>query len=358
MQIIGLIVLVITIPTVIVTFFRLRTSTPEPPPSAFHGVKQIPALLKGPQKVYIYSSILVQITLGVGTVCWIEGWSDLRSISLCVVDAVLTANTMVKATNLLVFLQVSAMAIFGLRQYLEMRIAKLEAKAAKEGDSEVHYAGEKGAGVRGAKRTDTMKTFGFDNTPTPPLPTRQTTEFLGREDSQIGWPSQVRRIGEGDPPLPHASPPRPFENKTLFPSDPRTYNPKLGGFEEDLSPMFPPPPTMPVQLASRRPSSAYEHYRASSGSLVRLASQPPSAYGHFRASSEIDPKGFPYAVAMQPQPPDAGGREKNTTGEVMRKESFSRPFDTIKRPTEEDEWFGMAKGEEKWLKEFGAFRRF
>jgi hypothetical protein len=340
-QVLGLIALIIAIPTVIVSFFRLRTPTPQPAPCAFASLRQLPALLKGPQKVHVYSGILVQLTLGLSMVCWIEGWNDLRSISLCVVDAVLSSSIMVKLTNLLVFLQIGAMAIFGLRHYLEVRIAKMEATKAKGGDIITDYVNEKIAACKAQakahKRTDTIKTWGFDAAP-PSLPSenvRRTAELLGREDSQIGWPSEVRRFGEEDPASPRAPAQNGLPHSTLFPSDARTYNPKLGGFEDDRSPRFPPPPEQPVGLAS----------------------QPPSAYGDYRSSSIYEQSRVAsYAVVVQPQRLDGRGISKNTGGNEVKKVTASRPFNR-READEAEEWFGKGEGEEKWLKEFGPFRR-
>jgi hypothetical protein len=348
---------------VIVSFFRLRTSTPQPSSTAFLGVKQVPVLLRGPQKVHVYSGILVQLTLGLGMLSWIEGWGDLRSISLCVVDAVLTSNMMVKVTNLLFFLQISAMAIFGLRHYLEVRIAKMEIK---EGGGVVNYANEKGAAVRVLARTDTIKTFGFD-TPSPPLPTEgfsKTTELKGSDEYQNGWPSGAREFGGDDKIVPQGPLTKPFKNYSLFPFDPRSYNPKLSAFIGNFPPIFSLPRLSPVKLSSESPvqhSSPSPLQRSfpsptqvpprspvqiSMPSPVQLSSQPPSAYGEYRDSWEVGSR------------PDVQNKKYQPSLNKKRNESFSRPFKGKEKEIDEaEEWFGMGKGEEKWLKEFGAFRR-
>lgn len=306
------------VPAVIVSFFRLRTTVPQPGPPAFRSVKELPKLLRGPQKVHVYSSILIQLVLGLGTVCWSEGWDDLRSITLCVVDAVLTSQLMVNVTTASMFLQFSATAILGLRHYLEVRIAKLEAagqKTEKFGDD----FGDTKVKVRAVpvKRTSTMKTFGFEGE-APPLPpnaakneartTVRTASLQGREDSQIGWPSQVRRFGEADtlpvPERPGVS--NPFRDTVESPIVPpanttRIYNPKLGGYEDDRSPLFPPP---------SRP-------QAPNDKTISL-----SDYGDFRPSSEVAPP-----VPMLNGPPANGGDAINESSRVRKKESFSRPFD-------------------------------
>ncbi|KAH8698049.1 hypothetical protein GQ44DRAFT_779310 [Phaeosphaeriaceae sp. PMI808] len=266
--ILGLIVLLFTIPTVIVSFFRLRTSTPQPGPSAFRDIKQFPALLKGPQKVHVYSGALVQLTLTFGVISWVEGWNDFRSISLCIIDAVLTARIMVGLTNVLVFLQISVIGILALRQYLEIRIAKLEAQGAKAG-VEI----EKGTRNIGP---DTIKIFGFDTTP---LPLRSSPDQFqirnaarvasihGYEDPKIGWPSQARRLGEADTlPLPARSISRDSVISSLAPStpSPRIYNPKLGGFEDDRSFIIaPPPPRLPTVLGNTATVSEFGDIRPS-----------------------------------------------------------------------------------------------
>ncbi|KAF2676878.1 hypothetical protein K458DRAFT_436943 [Lentithecium fluviatile CBS 122367] len=312
--VIGLIVLIITIPTIVVSLFRLRTTVPQPGPPAFINIKGVPALLKGPQKIHLYSGILVQNALGLGMFAWIQGWNDLRSISLCVVDAVLTANAVVGLTNLLLLLQISATAIFGLRHYLETRIAKMEKLEEKEPGAPgtvVDYGAEKLPGVHtNVKRSDTMKTFGFDNRPSPLPATRQTAELLGREDSQIGWPSQVRKFGEEDTLPVRDTSPNPFQTTMAQPIalvSPRVYNPKLGGFEDDQSPMFPPTKT--------------------EGQAREQVDERGDSFGDFRPSSEVDPESrfVSYAVPLQPQ--TQGEEGKMPGGHIRRNESFSRPFE-------------------------------
>lgn len=113
---------------------RLRSTSPTPPSSAFKpGIKGVLSLLKGPSKIHLVSAIFVQISLALGMLAWIQGFSVLRSISLCAVDAVLKAPAVVGLMNIVSFTQVGATALIVVRQYLESLIAKREAEAEKNG---------------------------------------------------------------------------------------------------------------------------------------------------------------------------------------------------------------------------------
>lgn len=309
----GLLAFLFFIPTVITSFMRLRTAAPIPPPSAFAGIKQLPKLLKGPHKIHLISAFFVQQTLAFGMISWIQGFSDLRSISLCVVDAILTAPAVVGLVNFVLFLQVSSMALLGLRAYFEQRIVKKEQELEK-GDVTV-VVEEK----RDLKRNDTIKTFGFDlsfNTDSPerpPLTERKTVDLLGREDSKIGWPSNVRKFGEEDA-IPGRRSISVGSNPFIDPNDkpitsPRIYNPKLGGFEDDRSPALPNFP--------RPPSTNY-------GGADRDM--------EFRPSSEIDPQSR--YISLAPAQTPALPKESEEQVILRRYESFSRPLNT--RPSGEN----------------------
>ncbi|KAH7128592.1 hypothetical protein B0J11DRAFT_578782 [Dendryphion nanum] len=237
-SIFGLIAFLFLVPTTIFTILRLRC-TEAVPSAVFSGVKGIPTMYKSPARPILISATLVQITLQFGTIAWTTGFSELRSISLCVVDAILTAPTIVGALTLLLFLQIAANALVGLRGWIEQRIAKQE-RLLSSGDE----AGD-------MKRSNTMATFGFDpaarnfspapsdaSSTRPVLAQRTTTELLGREDSTIGWPRDVRKVGEED------SVPMKRTTQDLFsPTEENsrqnmsgrrlTYNEKLGGYEKD-----------------------------------------------------------------------------------------------------------------------------
>ncbi|PVH99989.1 hypothetical protein DM02DRAFT_655863 [Periconia macrospinosa] len=130
--IIGLIAIAAIPLTVLVSFMRLRTAVP-PPASSFFFLKQLPALLKGPKKIYLFSSFLLQQTQVLGIVAFIEGFADVRSISLCTFDPVLTAPIVVGLMNIIIIVQVGAMALVGLRVYLERRIAGAEKRGIQNG---------------------------------------------------------------------------------------------------------------------------------------------------------------------------------------------------------------------------------
>lgn len=296
-------------PTVVTSYMRLGTTAPTPPPSAFVGIRQVPKLFKGPHRIHVISAFFVQQSLAFGMIAWIQGFSELRSVSLCVVDAILTAPAVVGIVNLVAFLQVSAMALLGLRGYLEQRIAKSE-KSGVAGAGSI----EKGVHIG---RTDTIRTFGFDRAPSPelpPAPERKTAELLGREDSKIGWPSNVRKFGDEETLPGRVSPAgsNPFVDPTEAALvSPRVYNAKLGGFEDDRSPAF--PPGAPNLAAASRPD------------------------GELRPSSEIDPQSRYVSYAAPPMP----GQEQIRTPGLQRYESFSRPLNA--RPSGEESRVGYGE---------------
>ncbi|KAJ4288941.1 hypothetical protein N0V90_011282 [Kalmusia sp. IMI 367209] len=297
----GLVAFIFLFPSVIVGFIRLRTTVPIPPPSAFLFRNQI-AAMKGPHKIHIIANILIQQTLAFGMISWIQGFSDLRSISLCVVDAVLTAPTVVGVLNLILFMQIGATSLLIARFILERRIAK---NGAGEHGDVVYF--EKG-GKNDHKRTDTIKTFGFDSSPaSEPIPARRTADLLGKEDSRIGWPVDARKFGEEDPIAATvrdtSTSPNPFMNPAEQLVSPRVYNAKLGGFEDERSPAFPVlPPTNAIN-------------------------NPPAAQDQFRPSSELDPQSRYVSYAT----PRVDEREMSgAPGPTLRRyESFSRPLTRV-----------------------------
>jgi hypothetical protein len=130
------------------------------------------ALIKGPHKIHVIASLLIQQVLGFGIISWIQGFSDLRDISLCIVDAILTAPMLVGLMNLVLFMQIGATGLLIMRLILERRIAK-------NSDSERRdvASAEKGGGF-GLKRNDSMKTSGFDATPVPDPAVRPPLEEI------------------------------------------------------------------------------------------------------------------------------------------------------------------------------------
>lgn len=163
---------------------RLRTNTPIPPPSAFLFKNQL-STLKAPYKIHIVANTLIQQALGFGMISWIQGFSDLRAISLCIVDAALTAPVVVGILNVVLFAQIGATGLLLARFVLERRIA-------------LNSGSDVSSSEKTAKRSDTMRTFGFDSASPltrPPLLERRTADLLGQEDSQIGQPFDTKKLG-------------------------------------------------------------------------------------------------------------------------------------------------------------------
>lgn len=196
----GLIALILVFPTVGFTVVRLRSKSLYPVPATFVGVKAPFALLKSPdQRIYIISGILIQLVFGLGQFTFVNGFSTLRSISLCAVDAVLTSNSVAGLMGLLLMVQITAAGLIAIRTWLEQHIAKREKAGIQR--MTIVEAGEK-------TRKDSIATFGFgrarSNAPPPldferpPLVQRNTEELKGFADEQISTPFNVRKEGAAD----------------------------------------------------------------------------------------------------------------------------------------------------------------
>ncbi|KAH7071834.1 hypothetical protein BKA63DRAFT_418271 [Paraphoma chrysanthemicola] len=225
----GLICLILLFPTVAFSILRLRTTIPHPSPAAFNGLKAPLTLFKTPQKIYLASGLLTQLLLALGQFAFVQGFSALRSISLCLVDAVLNSSSTANLVGILLMVQISATALVGVRAWLEQHIAKREAAASSPSESF-------GSGKRGEKgRQSSIQTFGFDRKSTPPsldfskskprLAQRKTEELVGAEDNAISTPFNVRKEGEIVSPLSPRDMARPSQDS------PRVYNPKTGVYE-------------------------------------------------------------------------------------------------------------------------------
>ena len=293
---------------------------PIPPPSTFLFKNQL-AAMKGPHKIHVIANMLVQQTLFLGMISWSEGFRDLRSISVCVIDAVLTAPLLVGLLNVVLFMQIGATGLLFARFLLERRLAQ-------SGPGAVTY-NEKG-GTRNRKRTDTIKTFGFDSTPMPierpNLVERRTADLLGREDSQIGLPMNARKFGETDPHPGNRVPSmssNPFNDPAEQIVSPRVYNAKLGGFEDDRGPAF----LMPGP--NNTTGDAYGYNYANSY----------TANNDFRPSSELDPDSRYASYAVPEAPATARLNDMDLSGTpgptLKRFESFSRPIKTPQAPAEQ-----------------------
>lgn len=315
-QIFGLLALLFIIPSVVLSFMRLRTTVAIPPPSTFLFKNQI-AAMKGPHKIHVIANMLVQQTLFFGMISWAEGFRELRSISVCVIDALLTAPMLVALLNVVLIMQIGATGLLFARFILERRLAL-------SGSGTVTYS-EKGI-KRNRKRTDTIKTFGFDSTPMPierpNLVERRTADLLGREDSQIGLPTNAHKFGETDPHPGNriaSMSSNPFNDPGEQIVSPRVYNAKLGGFEDDRGPAF----LMPGP--NNNTGAGYGYSDANSYTA-----------NEFRPSSELDPGSRYASYAAPPAPPAARMNDMDLSGTpgptLKRFESFSRPMNP---PTEQ-----------------------
>ncbi|KAF2998804.1 hypothetical protein E8E13_001143 [Curvularia kusanoi] len=196
----GLIALILMFPTVGFTIARLRSEALYPSPSTFAGIKAPIALLKSPdQKIYLISGFLIQLVFALGQITFINGFSTLRSISLCVVDAVLTSNAVVGLMGLLLMVQITAAGMVAIRTWLEQHIAKREKAGVQR--TTILEAGNR-------TRKDSIATFGFGRTRSnapaplnldrPALQQRATGELKGFADEKISTPFNVRKAGAED----------------------------------------------------------------------------------------------------------------------------------------------------------------
>ncbi|KAJ4983546.1 hypothetical protein SVAN01_10962 [Stagonosporopsis vannaccii] len=193
----GLVALLFVFPTVGFTIARLRSEALYPVPANFSGVKAPFALFKSPdQRIYIISGVLVQLLFALGQLTFINGFSALRSISLCLVDAILTSNAVAGLMGLLLMVQITATGMVGIRTWLEQHIAKRE-KAGIQPTTIIEAGGK--------VRKDSIATFGFGGTRSnapapldlqrPSLVQRNTEELKGFADEKISTPFNVRKEG-------------------------------------------------------------------------------------------------------------------------------------------------------------------
>lgn len=181
--------------------------------------------MKGPHKIHVIANTLVQQVLAFGMIAFMQGWSDLRSMSLCIVDAFLTAPTLVGLLNILLMVQIGTNGLLLARFLLERRIVKYG--GGEHGKVELAGGDDQ---FNGRKRSDTMKTFGFDPKPDSPTLERRTADLLGRQDSQIGYPTGARKLGEQDA--------HPGARVISVASNPFVASQsQRGGYEDDRSPV-------------------------------------------------------------------------------------------------------------------------
>ena len=287
--------------------------------------------MKGPHKIHIISNMLIQQTLGVGMISWVQGFMDLRSISLCVVDAVLTAPVLVGVMNLVLFMQIGSTGLLIARFILERRLAR-SGESGQSGETYDDATFFEKMKIPKIKRTDTMKTFGFDSAPPllerPPLAERNTADLLGKEDSQIGLPMNARKFGEVDP---HpgtrvvSTSGNPFADTSEQIVSPRVYNAKLGGFEDDNNPAYPPPVSYTnIPSVSNYTDTNTFNNNTYNNNIYNTYNNDAAQTG--RASSEVLSQSRYVSYAASAVRIDENNLSGTPGPTLKRFESFSRPI--------------------------------
>ncbi|XPT01068.1 hypothetical protein M3J09_010210 [Ascochyta lentis] len=360
----GLIALILVFPTVGFTIARLRSEALYPISSTFVGVKAPFALFKSPdQRIYIISGVLIQLIFALGQLTFVNGFSALRSISLCIVDAVLTSNSVAGLMGLLLMVQITAAGMVGIRTWLEQHIAKREKAGVQR--MTVIEAGTK-------PRKDSIATFGFGGTRSaapPPLNLelsepgqRNTGELEGFADEKIGTPFNVRKEGENStdfnnrPTLQRQPSAGLRDNPFLSPAEQRDLDervyPKTANYQyeytsaiDDNTDYY----TVPVgyraqgaEISTGRPSSELidplnsplpPGLRAGGGQQgyaqsPRILGVPQQSYG----SSPPKTQGVTMADFFPPPPPPPADEQYQLTSKSASS-SYSRPFDGRGRPS-------------------------
>ncbi|EFQ87027.1 hypothetical protein PTT_17605 [Pyrenophora teres f. teres 0-1] len=247
-SIIGLITFIFLFPTVGFTIVRLRTDLPHPSPSSFSGYKGPLALSKSPQRIYLVSGIMTQLLLTLGQLAVLQGFSTLRSVSLCVIDAFFDSIAATTVVSIILMVQISATAIVGFRAWLEQHIAKREAAGQKRSSF---------SGLSKHKRSDTMATFGFDRKEPPPaldltasrprLPTWEANALKGEEQIGISTPFNILKDGSIHERNSRSSPFISAEEQQHY-HERGIYTPKTGGYisaNARANGLTPPVPSIP-----------------------------------------------------------------------------------------------------------------
>ncbi|CAN9418360.1 unnamed protein product [Alternaria alternata] len=313
--IMGLVCLIFIFPAVGFTVVRLRTELPHPDPSTFAGVKGPIALAKTPHRIYLISGISTQLLLGLGQFTFLQGFSTLRAISLCIVDAVLTSTSVAGLVSFVLMIQISATALVGIRAWLEQHIAKKEASGIKPMTAT-------GFGSHG--RSDTIATFGFDRKDPPPalnfksnkpkLPQRKTDELKGSEDNGISTPFNFRKEGSMTEMDTREDPFLSPEERLNY-QERGIYNPKTGGY------------TYPAQGMNNddfyNMSATYGERRPSSGVFDPLRSpRPPIA-----ADNGPRMTGVTVQDLWPPPMPEASRMYMTSKTQTTVSSRYSRPID-------------------------------
>ncbi|KAF2472801.1 uncharacterized protein BDR25DRAFT_366007 [Lindgomyces ingoldianus] len=299
----GLLTFLLIPPTAILSIRRLNTTIPLP--SSSFAFKSLLMTLKSPARIHVIPTILVQFLLQFSTLAWILGFSELRSISLCVVDAILTAPVVVGAAMALLFAQVGAMSLVGLRVWFEQRIARSPSPSPSPSTVLESRSGSGNVSAMDGsiKRSSTFQTFAYRSSGAaatrPQHLTRNTEELSGREDSKIGWPSNVRKFGDATPDERSMS--DPFHDPVQNPFSPtrRVYDEKLG-FEREI----------PVDERDR------------GGELEKYVAYQPRRSEEWDDRRERERNSGLYPGYAQPR---KSGEEERDSGSFSRYQSFSRP---------------------------------
>ncbi|RMZ70059.1 kinase isozyme mitochondrial precursor [Pyrenophora seminiperda CCB06] len=290
-SIFGLVTLIFLFPTVVVTIIRLRTHLPHPSPSAFSGYKGPLALAKSPQRIYLISGVATQLLLSLGQLVVLQGFTTLRSVFLCVIDAFFDSITATTVVSIIVMVQISATAIIAFRAWLEQHIASREAKGETVTSSPV---------VGMHKRSDTMATFGFEKKGPPPaldltatrprLPTWEVNALRGEEQIGISTPFNIMKDGSIHELESKASPFVSVEEQQHY-QERGIYTPKTGGYvpvSTKARGLIPPVPSIPFPPRSAGlPSS---NILGATPTFTASAGTPTPRAAEFIASSPAPPR--------------------------------------------------------------------
>jgi hypothetical protein len=137
------------------------------------------SLFKTDKRVFIISGFLTQLLLSLGQILVVNGFVTLRSISLCVVDAVLSSDVVFAIAGVLLMAQLGTTGMTAVRAWLEQHIAKRQAAGAE--NAVILEKGEK----------NSVTTSTIERKPISSRPA--TANLKGFADSKIGAPFNFRK---------------------------------------------------------------------------------------------------------------------------------------------------------------------
>ncbi|ORX88624.1 hypothetical protein BCR34DRAFT_609341 [Clohesyomyces aquaticus] len=166
--ILGL-VTVIVVPLAIITgMLRLNTAVPLPSSAFLFG--SITRTLGSPAKIHLIATFFIALLTYLSSVAWVLGFTELRSISLCILDAVLTAPLVVGFVSIVVFVQITAIGFVSIRMWLEQRVARFPSPLSKADLSpETGLMRNEAIPTAGSRRYTSARSDG------PARPTRDTS---------------------------------------------------------------------------------------------------------------------------------------------------------------------------------------